>query len=100
MAFKAKPSASSVGSTLSDNLRAQLIAAIVEGELSPGSKVNEVALAHQYGVSRGPLREALRNLEGLRLLERRPHAGARVVELGREQLDEIYLIREALEGMA
>ena len=46
------------------------------------------------------MREAMRDLEGLRLVERKPHAGVRVVALNCEELKEIFTIREALEGMA
>lgn len=86
--------------TLADDLRSKLVNAIIEGELPQGSKISEVALAGRYGVSRGPLREAIRDLEGMHLVERRPHAGVSVVSLGLEELMEIYTIRESLEGMA
>jgi DNA-binding GntR family transcriptional regulator len=86
--------------TLADGLRGKLVNAIIEGELPQGSKISEVELARRYGVSRGPLREAIRDLEGMRLVERRPHAGVSVISLGLEALMEIYTIRESLEGMA
>jgi len=86
--------------TLADDIRQKLISAIIEGEIPQGAKVSEVELANRYGVSRGPLREAMRDLEGLRLVERKPHAGVRVVALNCEELREIFTIREALEGMA
>ena len=86
--------------TLVDNLREDLISAIIDGEIPQGTKISEMELAKRYGVSRGPLREAIRDLEGLRLVERRPHAGVRVVSLNCKELREIYTIREALEGMA
>lgn len=88
------------GHTLADNLREQLISAIIDGSIPQGSKVSETELAKRYGVSRGPLREAIRDLEGLRLVERKPHAGVRVIALRCEELKEIFTIREALEGMA
>ena len=88
------------GHTLADNLREALISAIIEGDMPQGSKVSEAELAKRFGVSRGPLREAIRDLEGLRLVERKPHAGVRVVALHCEELQEIFIIREALEGMA
>ena len=86
--------------TLADNLRKELISAIVEGEIPQGSKISEAELAKRYGVSRGPLREAIRDLEGLRLVDRKPHAGVRVVTLNCEEMKEIFTLREALEGMA
>ena len=86
--------------TLADDLRGKLVNAIVQRELPQGSKISEVELASRYGVSRGPLREAIRDLEGMRLVERRPHAGVSVILLGLNELMEIYTIRESLEGMA
>ncbi len=74
--------------------------AIVKGELAPGSKVNEPQLSKQYGISRGPLREAIRRLEGCKLVQITANVGARVVSLNSEQAIEIYQIRESLEGLA
>ncbi len=88
------------GTTLADNLREKLISAIIDGEIPQGTKISEMQLASRYGVSRGPLREAIRDLEGLRLVQRRPHAGVRVISLNCAELREIFTIREALEGMA
>lgn len=86
--------------TLADRVCQQIITAIVKGEIATGSKISETDLAQTYGISRGPLREAMRRLEGLRLIERKPHIGARVVKLSVKELLEIYRVREALEGMA
>ena len=86
--------------TLSERVFETLKEAIVAGELAQGSKITEDSLAKQYGISRGPLREAIRRLEALRLLVRIPHAGMRVVTLTAEMMQEIYIIREALEGMS
>lgn len=86
--------------TLADRVCQQIITAIVKGEIPTGSKISEPELARTYGISRGPLREAMRRLEGLRLIERKPHIGARVVQLSVKELLEIYRVREALEGMA
>lgn len=86
--------------TLADRVCLQIVTAIVKGEIPPGHKISEPELARTYGISRGPLREAIRRLEGLRLIERKPHVGARVVKLSAHELIEIYHVREALEGMA
>lgn len=86
--------------TLSDRVGQQLIDAIVRGELAQGSKISEAELAQRYGISRGPLREAIRRLEGLGLVQRQAHIGARVVRLSKPELVDIYAVREALEGMA
>lgn len=86
--------------TLTEQVLRQLQAAIVKGEIAPGTKISEPELARAYGISRGPLREALHRLEGQKLLVRVPHVGARVVSLSREELNELYQIRESLEGLA
>ena len=86
--------------TIADRLSDELITAIVKGDIPSGSKISEPDLARTYQVSRGPLREAIRRLEGLHLVVRTPHVGARVVTLHSAQLVEIYQVREALEGMA
>ncbi len=86
--------------TIADRLSDELITSIVKGDIAPGSKISEPDLARTYKISRGPLREAIRRLEGLHLVARIPHVGARVVSLHPQQLVEIYQVREALEGMA
>ncbi|KFX69498.1 GntR family transcriptional regulator [Pseudomonas taeanensis MS-3] len=86
--------------TLAEHVFRCIQAAIVKGEIAPGSKISEPELARTYGISRGPLREAIHRLEGQRLLVRVPHVGARVVSLNQAELIELYEIRESLEGMA
>lgn len=89
-----------VEKTLSDKASMQLTQAIITGELQQGQKLSEADLATRYGISRGPLREAIRQLEGMRLVKRVPHAGARVIKLDMTALANLYRVREALEGMA
>ena len=86
--------------TLADIAAHRLAQSIVTGELAQGQKLNEAELAERFGMGRGPLREALRHLEGMRLVTRVPNAGARVVVLDRKTLSDLYAVREALEGMA
>ncbi|MBK1647713.1 GntR family transcriptional regulator [Rhabdochromatium marinum] len=86
--------------TLADRVFAQIRRAIVEGEIAPGCKLSEPVLAERFTVSRGPLREALRRLEAIHLIERKANVGARVVSLSGVQLVELYQIRETLEGLA
>jgi DNA-binding GntR family transcriptional regulator len=78
----------------------RLESAIFEGELPPGTKLSEQALARALGVSRGPLREAISRLEGRKLIERTPNIGARVAELSFADLADLLVAREALEGIA
>ncbi len=83
-----------------DQVVARLEAAIISGELKAGLRLSEQALAAGMGISRGPLREALRRLEGRGLIERTPHLGARVTELFGKKLEEILVVRESLESLA
>ncbi len=87
-------------STIADTVYKKLQVAIVEGDIPAGSKLSEPALANEYGISRGPLREALSRLEASNLIERTPNVGARVISLSRQHFLEIYYIRESLEGLA
>ena len=100
MADSALDSSAHDSRTLADRVFAQLQDDIVRGALKPGTKLGETELAGRYGVSRGPLREAIRRLESRKLLERIPHVGTRVASLEPADLIEIYHVREALEGMA
>ncbi|MRI34371.1 GntR family transcriptional regulator [Endozoicomonas sp. OPT23] len=77
-----------------------LIRDITSGDLPEGSRVSEPELSRRYGIGRGPLREAILRLEGMGLVVRAPHVGARVVTLSQSELVEIFAVREALEGMA
>jgi DNA-binding GntR family transcriptional regulator len=86
--------------TLADMASRRLAHSIVTGELAQGQKLNEAELAERFGMGRGPLREALRHLEGIRLVKRIPNAGARVVVLDHKTMADLYEVREALEGMA
>ena len=86
--------------TTADKVFEQIQFAIVEGEIAPGSKISEPELAKRFQVSRSTLREALNRLEKCHLIERKANVGSRVVECTVNSLIEIYLVREALEGMA
>ena len=86
--------------TIPERIFCQLREAIVEGGIPAGSKISEADLAKTYGISRGPLREAISQLAAVGLVERRPNVGARVIELSSKQLLDIFHVREALEGMA
>ena len=77
-----------------------LMAAIAEGRLKPGQRVRETAFAEQLGISRTPIREALQRLarDGLLTLDARN--GAKITELSLEAIQELYDLREILEGSA
>lgn len=86
--------------SLVDAVAARLEKAIISGMFEPGSRLSEQALAKSLGVSRGPLREAIRRLEGRKLLQRTPNIGVRVATLSFEDLGEILQVQEALQGLA
>ncbi len=86
--------------TTADKIFVQMQYAIVEGEIAAGSKISEPELAKQYQVSRSTLREALNRLEKCHLVERKANIGSRVVKCTTQGLLELYIVREALEGMA
>ena len=86
--------------TTADKVFEQMQHAIVEGDIPSGSKISEPELAKRYQISRSTLREALNRLEKCHLIERKANVGSRVVECTIEGLLELYITREALEGMA
>jgi len=88
------------GETQADRVFLLLEHEIVSGNIALGAKLPEEALAERFDVSRGPLREALRRLEGRSLVTRVAHTGVRVVDLKPEDLIELYEVRESLEGLA
>lgn len=87
-------------SPISARLYEQISSAIIDGVFPPGMIVTEPELSARYGVSRAPLREALRRLEARQLLERSPYRGMRVVEPSARMIRELYEVREVLEGLA
>ena len=67
-------------------------------ELTPGTWVDEQALAEQYGISRTPLREALKVLASEGLVILKPRRGCYVTEISERDLDEVFSIMALLEG--
>jgi DNA-binding GntR family transcriptional regulator len=86
--------------TAQEAVLAELRVAIVSGELRPGEQVLQDSLAERFGVSRVPLREALKILEGEGQVTYRPHRGYFVAELDIDDLREVYRIRDLLESEA
>lgn len=85
--------------TLADQAFERITEAIIQRELVPGERISEALLARRLGISRGSLREAIRRLEGHKLVTRAPHVGVRVADISPNDLQECFVIREALEGM-
>jgi len=74
--------------------------AIVEGHLSPGQQLDDHELSQQMGISRTPVREAIQILEVQGFVVHRPFSKPVVSPLSAEQIEEVYMIRRALEGRA
>jgi DNA-binding GntR family transcriptional regulator len=90
----------STAGTKADDIALVLEEAIVSGELAPGTVLRQEQLSEQYGVSRTPVREALRRLAALGLVSFVPNRGVRVRTLSRDELREAFLVRAELESLA
>lgn len=85
---------------LSSNIRDGLVELIVSGELKSGERLVETKIAADFGTSQAPVREALRELEGLGLIESRPRRGRHVLPFVEQTIREAYVVRAALEEAA
>jgi DNA-binding GntR family transcriptional regulator len=85
---------------LAASIRSQLRQAILQGDFAPGERLREVEIAARHQVSRGPVREALLQLEQEGLVLLRRNRGAVVARLSRTDLEEVYSLRLALERLA
>ncbi len=73
---------------------------ILEGQLQPGEKINEKLLTRQFGVSRTPLREAMKVLAADGLLDLIPHRGAVITRQSTSEMSEVFRVLAALESLA
>jgi DNA-binding GntR family transcriptional regulator len=89
----------SLESTKADDIAGLIEEAIVSGELVPGSVLRQEQLSDRFGVSRTPVREALRRLAALGLVSFEPNRGVRVRTLSRDDLREAFLVRAELEAL-
>ena len=86
--------------SLREQIREHIVEGIVSGRWKPGERIVERRIATELEVSQTPVREALRELETLRLIESAPNKGVRVREVSRADLEEIYPVRAGLEQIA
>lgn len=86
--------------SLREQIREHLVDGIVSGRWKPGERIVERRIAVELKVSQTPVREALRELEALRLIESAPNKGVRVRRLSAADLEEIYPVRAGLEQIA
>lgn len=77
-----------------------LFNAIRSGDIKPGQTLTERGLAEKIGVSRTPVREAIRKLEEQGIVTHEPHKGVKVITLSEEKVAQLYDVRELLEGLA
>jgi DNA-binding GntR family transcriptional regulator len=86
-------------STIAEQIYRGLIDQIMKGQLKPGQRVEEQAVATQFGASRTPVRDALRQLAGSGFIEFRPHRGAMVTSVDLRQMGEMFEALEELEAL-
>ncbi|MEA2621634.1 MAG: hypothetical protein QOH61_544 [Chloroflexota bacterium] len=87
-------------SLLAEQVRDHLLDGILSGRYPPHSRIVETQVARELGTSQAPVREALRGLEGLGVVELSPFRGARVRRPSRSEILEAYIVRSALETLA
>ncbi len=85
-------------SVLSEQVKGRLLQAILDGRYPPGARIVETRVAKEFGTSQAPVREALRDLEALGVVETAPFKGARVRQPSIEELLEAFEVRSILEG--
>lgn len=83
-----------------DEIKSALMDAITSGELKPGDRIVETRWAKELGVSQSPIREAIRELELIGLVESIPYKGCVVRQITRKDIADTYKVRIALESMA
>lgn len=85
---------------MSDRIRSSLAERIFDGTLKAGDRLVELDIAREFDTSQTPVREALRELESLRLVESVPYRGTRVREISDREMIEAYTVRGILEQLA
>ena len=86
--------------SLREQIREHILEGIISGRWQPGERIVERRIATELEVSQTPVREALRELESLRLIESAPNKGVRVRNLTAADLEESYPVRAGLEAIA
>ena len=91
--------ATPLAQTLPEKLASALSERITDGRYGPGERLTENALAREFGVSHGPVRDALRMLERAGLVTILPYRGAKIAQLDVQEVKELYQVRAALVGL-
>lgn len=84
---------------LADQIKERLLQGILDGRYAPDSRLIELQISRQFGTSQAPVREALRGLEALGVVEITPFHGARVRHPSTEEILEAYAVRSELESL-
>jgi DNA-binding GntR family transcriptional regulator len=84
---------------LADQVRDRILEGILDGHYPPDSRIIETQVARELGTSQAPVREALRGLEALGVVEITPFRGARVRRPSRREIIEAYAVRSTLEAL-
>lgn len=90
----------SLRESMSDRVKQILVKRILKGIYKPGDRLVELQLARELDTSQAPVREALRELEAMRLVECQTYRGTRVREVSQRELQESYQVRSELEALA
>lgn len=94
------PSPTTAGSpTLAEAIRVKLADEITSGQLAPGTEIDELRVAERFGVSRTPVREALRDLAAVGLVVIEPRRGVRVATLTADRLGEMFEVMAETEAL-
>lgn len=88
-----------MATTRAEQIYEKLVDRIISGELRPGQRVEELAVAAEFGVSRTPARDALRQLAGTGLVEFRPNRGVTIADFDFEELQEMFEALGELEAL-
>jgi DNA-binding GntR family transcriptional regulator len=86
--------------SIANNIRAVLLQRISDGTYTPGERLKELTLAHEFTVSQAPVREAFRSLESLGVLVSERYHGTRVRAISESETGEVYQLRGYLEEIA
>ena len=100
MRFLDGPNPKCLNPCLAEQIAVTVGERILQGEFSPGQRIPEQSLSEAFHVSRGPVREALMLLATERLVVIEPRRGARITQLSAAEVEEIFLIRASLVGLA
>lgn len=85
--------------TIAEHIAQQLADQILSGDLAPGQRIEEKTVTEQFGVSRTPVRDALRHLAATGLVAIRPHRGVTVVDLEVDQLSDMFEAQAEIEAL-